>query len=139
MTIEEKNIEIALMLGWIYSGMTTNNLFGFNKKPSYRQGWKKKSIWNIRVYPEWFKFHSDANWQFKAINFLQKKHFNIIFAPFLDTDENTLSGEYWCQILSNNSMDINRGCVIDVTGCSSNQEAIFEALYQFSQYIKQKL
>ena len=81
-------------------------------------------------------FNSDANLLMDAISFIQKKNYNIIFAPFIDDEIGELSGEYWCQILSNNSVNISTNCIIDITGQPSNQAAIFEALYQFSQYFK---
>lgn len=74
------------------------------------------------------KFDSDANWQFEALLFLSKNNY------------------YW-DILSYNSEEQGYECSIFIeprlnikikSRGKSPQEAIFEALYQFSVYLKQK-
>lgn len=109
MTIQDKNIAIAEML-----------------RPKY-----------IGYFKESLKFHSDANWQFEALDFIEKL-------------SNDIETYHFCMLEAVNASIRVRN---NQTGQSSfewlsvfqkgyhqwtRKEAIFEALYQFSQYLKNK-
>lgn len=116
-----KNKEIALMLGW--------------KEEPLLHCWLKADFTTVN---EDFKFHSDANWQFEAIEWIEKKYYksNYITSKmnFLIT-KTCLNKKYSCEI----SMDDRFLPKFTIfTQEYTLKEAIFEALYQFSQYLKTK-
>lgn len=126
MTTQEKNIAIAEMLGW------RKGHRDFPKEKRWKDDWfDRDELRRTRGDLEPLLFHSDANWQFEAIEFVEKINANS-------------NGEYYphtvsiwkdCCVISdgNNGDDIVR-----YYSGSTKKEAIFEALYQFSQYLKQK-
>jgi len=114
MTIEEKNVEIALMLEW------ERGMLGEFTRPNTLV----KNSW-IDIIPFFdLKFHLDANWQFEAIEWIEKQNYMVEIT----------SQE--CSIFSSKISD-SKEDIIWTEGLTK-KEAIFEALYQFSQYIKEK-
>ena len=116
MTTEQKNIAIAEMLGGHY-------------KRIEELSFEPKGRWHIQQFPDAkqnydLKFHSDANWQFEACKFITKTY----DAAWKITSK-------FCEIHNhNNGFDCR--CEIN---CPENPLLdMFECLYQFSQYIKQK-
>jgi len=111
MTIEEKNKEIAHMLKWVYV--------------------VDRDIWNPDFFHDYalvnsedLKFHSNANWQFEALLFITKTY----DAAWKITSK-------FCEIHNHNN-GFNCRCEIN---CPENPLLdMYECLYQFSQYIKNK-
>jgi hypothetical protein len=134
-TILEKNVAIALMMG-----ATTDQWYPPNKDNNSTGLYLNftKDWWpdNRRYYGDYgLKFHSDANWQDEAMKFLEKKLFFFVAAPFTDDETGGLSGEYWCQVLKGTT-NINYNPLVDICGQPSKKLAIFEALYEMSQLVK---
>lgn len=113
MTTQEKNIQIAEMLGW------EKGMLGEFTRPDTKAN--KEGMINI-IPPFGLKFDTDANWQFEAIDWVEKQGYPV-----------TVCQEY-CQI------DTNYQPYNEIIGCEgkNKKEAIFKALFQFSQYLKQK-
>lgn len=142
----EKNIAIAEMIGAVEEQWyppnkdygSTGRYWKFPKEVAQRL----PSTF-LQVAGDYgLKFHSDANWQFEAIDWIERQKMfedNLYYVQItkkhcgIHTEEHTInkyrtkegfkSWEYFCNI-----------------NCRENtkKEAIFEALYQFSQYLKQK-
>jgi hypothetical protein len=111
MTTVEKNIEIAKMIGWKYDSefgyKTNNNSFGDGYYNS-----------------DQMKFHSDANWQFNALNYILKNGLGRWFIGWNITIINI----------------VNKGVIKPQVRIENEnpRKAVFEALFQFSQYLKEK-
>lgn len=141
MTKQNKNVVIAYALGHtikdnIYilanesapcgSFMKTYSLnFGTNK-------WnKKKAEMDFHIHHESLRFNSDANWREEAIEFFEKKY-DVIFKIT----------RYWVTIdtcaeskLSFPVLNIPHS---QKEGDLNKKEAIFEALYMFSDFLLKK-
>lgn len=152
MTTEEKNMAIASMVKGInYKTEVTKYEYGMD----YRSGYEKTTIYSnmppklvskedkfgsqlLATYVDYFeseeqeegfKWHyglsydTDANWQYEAIEWIEKdKKYRVSIA----------GNNCWI-----NKMDYGAEIIAteqDFEG--SKKEAIFEVLYQFSQYIK---
>jgi hypothetical protein len=142
MTTQEKNVEIALMLGatienWYPANIHTSTSGNYLIFPQGK--WYPD---NVRQHGDTkLKFHSDANWQFEALEFITKldlsdRHYNWVmggqeYNNFSGLDYNIQNNA--CQIILNLELDPPRD-IIQTVGTT----AIFEALYQFSQYLKTK-
>jgi hypothetical protein len=78
--IQERNKEIALMLGGIYSKAAEAWGFGnsrVEKKTIIIEGQSYKSlVWAERFEKE-LLFHSDWNWLMEAVEFINKTHNNV--------------------------------------------------------------
>lgn len=127
MTQEEKNVEIAKMLGW--------EELNWDSPP-------KCKVWNPDMHhPHAFtpqdelEFHSDANWQFEALDWLEQQGYLFTidghFIGLQAYKDRKMS--YWAYINTHNDVEI-----LSTDYLPTRKEAIFEALYQFSQYIKDK-
>lgn len=148
MTEEQKNIEIALMLGWKYYPKVKIPTNYYDVEEHKLENLDEDDVWVIEPTEEFekylcvstsfydvtlnienpfkefhylLKFDTDANWMFEAIDFIEGKGY-----PVEICQEN-------CTILTN-EQPLN-----DLISCSkeTKKEAIFEALYEFSQYLKQ--
>lgn len=117
MTTQEKNIEIALMLGWV---LRKDEIWGSNWVNSNNE------MVGVSFKPD-LLFHSDANWQFEALDWVAKwivsKEVNGEIAI------EYFEGEIHVTIDSFKNLKVVK---------KTAKEAIFEALYQFSQYLKTK-
>ena len=126
-TILEKNISIAGMLG--YSNPIIDKDFYFVEKFNYKEDFVIPKLLELNFEK---RFYSDANWQFEAILAVEKLGYIVE------------SHEDSCLIQSNDgdyseSCNCMLGCSYDEVGQGKNRkEAIFEALYQFSVYFKNK-
>lgn len=116
MTILDKNIAIAEMLGWTKTG----HKHPFT--PSLGELYRHKN-YSGDYWGEKFKYNSDANWQFEAINFIKSKGYTYAMAGNFKRVSFVIHCSELKAIVSQDSKEI---------------KAIFEALYQFSQYLKQK-
>jgi hypothetical protein len=68
--IQERNKQIALMLGWKYK-----DKIWLKKHPV------EKDRWMVASYTNNFLFHSDWNWLMEAVEFIESKGYEIgIFA-----------------------------------------------------------
>src|SRR6478609_3861847 len=134
-TIQEKNIVIAEMLGW--KDMDGDFVLPKNLESNYdyREWCDTKEYENPDIFPGFMESHyilspnnlmfrNDANWQYEAINYVK-------------------SLGYSYEVEGNKT---NCACVIHLpdlraSAASAKEEklAVFEALYQFSQYLKEKL
>jgi hypothetical protein len=133
-TIQQKNVAIAEMLGAVKENWyppneqygTTGDYYAF---PQGQKSWYPD---NVRHHGDYaLKFHSDANWQFEALDWVERCGCGL---SILSNPHTGLKG---CHIYKD-----DRHCGIEVAGYESNdctkKEAIFEALYQFSLYLKTK-
>ena len=132
MTTEKKNVEIGLMCGFKFvSGLNNGKMF-----------LKRETEPEIRR--DHLRYDSDANWQFEAIEFVNNlKNVNNSFIDVLHNKINyflsyeVFKKEYPSGKTSNeyithtfeNSISFKKG---------KQKEAVFEALFQFSQYLKEK-
>lgn len=130
MTVQEKNIEIAKMLGWKY--VSSIDVKDKIYHQSIKAGWYSRLpkalhykinglLYKGRSHND-LKFHSDANWQFEAIEYIE--NLGYIF----DIGKNC----------ANIFQDKYPNKEIVNSNKNNRKEAIFEALFQFSQYIKNK-
>ena len=129
MTTEEKNVAIAKMLSWkLYS----DNKHFIIPKPLNKLC--EDHFQNLGL-PEELKFHSDANWQFEAIERIKyiSENSKNFFGKYVDI-------QFLLDFLNGVELYIDKKRVFMQTSFGENQlkGAIFEALYQFSQYLKQK-
>jgi len=147
--IKTKNIEIALMLGatmesWYPPNEATKSSGLYLSFPiclyTYiENGVEKQHKW----YPDNKKYHgdsllkfdSDANWQFETIEFIENhkdfEDFRIEPSQIILRASNQKSKLYSIINYSNN------GRFFSNSGIISKKEAIFEALFKFSQYLKE--
>lgn len=130
MTAQDKNIAIAEMLGW------KKGLLGeFTRSDS-----KPNKEGMINIIPSFeLKFHSDSNWQLEAKKWIVETNFNIspqihrmYFNIFACQKTVHLGSTYKVRIHSD-FKDVNIKVDSD-----DEKEAIFEALYLMSQYLKNK-
>lgn len=131
-TTEQKNIAIAEMLGAIKEQWYPPNK-DIGSSGLYLAMPQQQFFPNGERYcsEKRLAFHSDTNWQFEAIEWIEKQ----------SVTETEYASNY-------NVSSHCFGCDIETTGYQSftilrienqnRKEAIFEALYQFSQYLKQK-
>lgn len=138
MTTTEKNIAIAEMIGAKIECVYHNTSSGFKmfqaigdiieKLRNYSHMPVGKHVTNgIDVAN--LNFHSDANWQFEAKEYIEKLSYQTYIIYYHHTKVYTV--DIW-----DNSLKVPE-CIINYTNYSQ-KEAIFEALYQFSQYLKHK-
>lgn len=140
MTDQEKNIEIAKMLGWVYKNVIADD---YDARDSFYPVFKKTKSW---ITPsgdqhETLNFHSDANWQYEAIEFIEniklkedKLYYfqmNRCYAS-VHSIENTID-----KYRNNTDKGWEYFCNINASS-EDKRKAVFEALFQFSQYLKQK-
>lgn len=126
MTQEQKNIAIAEMLGLValqapYKGAVSIN--GGNYKGQVFFDSLEGESWY--EYP---KYDQDANWQFEAIDWIEKQKVYIR----IEKPIGKLSS--WFVNFDSEHSEIKEVQIFN----KNRKEAIFEALYQFSQYIKDK-
>lgn len=120
--ILQKNIDIAKMLGakqeqWYPTNKDTKNS-GIYLCMSSKQFFPNGERW---CGDSCLKFHSDANWQFEALEFVNTQGYCATSYPNTCEIENDDKSYY----------NISQGY--------TRKEAIFEALWQFSQYLKLKI
>lgn len=139
--IQKKNIAIAEMMGARYEAYYKNDTTGFEMAQMVGECMK-----NLRIYSHMpvgssvkngieisnLCFHSDFNWQFEALDFIVNLSDEEVYNQYLIMDNscsishrNAKTGETYCNILHYSKEE-------------NTKEAIFEALYEFSQYIKEK-
>lgn len=112
-----KNEEIVRMLGWKI--IKKDNYFIYEKSNGVQYATFKELL-----------FHSDANWQFEAIDFIENKlGFDFcIDRSFVSIRVTSESIGFFETSVGHS----NRG------GKLSKKEAVFEAIHQVSSYINQK-
>lgn len=114
MTTEEKNVELAKMIGFVFSN---------DGRASRYKGIDNTTFYKTSGYlTDTLRFHSDANWQFEVIKHIRSLGYSYAIAG--NKEQNT--------------------CVIHtpelgaIVGHNKDEKvAIFEALYKFSQFLKQ--
>lgn len=136
----DKNVAIAILMGavienWYPYNKDTKRTGKYLKFPEAMyiyddiDGKKKQYRWypdNQRYHGDaLLKFDTDSNWQFEAISWIEKQGYDTIIG------KNDI--QYWFGILAKNNFN---GIVIPSK--TSKKQAIFETLFQFSQFIKQK-
>lgn len=117
---QEKNICISEMLGWKH-----NTEFGYHTTERF--------MGNNWYDADQMKFHSNANWQYEAIEAVEK--LGYIVTQYKNTCEIESDDRQYSE--SNNCM-LNQS-YYNVGQGKNRVEATFDALYQFSVYLKQKL
>ncbi len=160
MTTNEKNVAIAFMLGatienWYPPNKLEHTTGDYLVFPTSlyeyldENGKKKKYVW----YPdnkkqhcdELLKFHSDANWQYEALQWIENldlsdSHYSW---EFRDQKYNNFNG-YRTELEGNGcwiylELTLDPPERVAMAEGANKKEAVFEALYQFSQYIKDYL
>lgn len=122
LTTEQKNCSIAEMLGW------KKGMLGEFTRPDAKPN--KEGFIDI-IPPFTLKFHSDANWQFEAIDFCEKEELlKNTTVEFFILNQN-------CSVIARTSDKGEQLFFWFDSEINNRKLAIFEALYQFSQYIKQ--
>ncbi len=127
--IQERNKQIALMLGW------THNKF-MNR-------WNDEDIFHKYAYVEELKFHSDWNWLMEAVEFIEGKDY---WVEIVKSQLGTKTRNYpiiWCEIGKENSTDLlDDNCYTKITrGESVNRnkkEAVFIAVSDFAKLYNEK-
>ena len=143
MTTIEKNVCIAEMLGAVIKGYDSKgnwvegiqyNFIGTKRAHKWYMPFlsTKTSIISYQVLyaDDELRFHSDANWQFEAIDWVEKQ--NVIGAEYA-SNYNFISSCFSCEI---ETTGYRSSTIINVEN-QNRKEAIFEALYQFSKYMKE--
>lgn len=145
MTTQEKNIEIALMLGWndkegdflLPKSLEANYDYREwcgTKNAHIQEDWMVTPEQQYDIAPGNLNFHSDANWQFEAIDWIEKLKIGKDGYAYFQIVKNNI----WIYVYKNHT----NHCPASFSGVehpkATKKEAIFEALYQFSQYLKQK-
>ena len=149
MTTQEKNIAIAEMLECFVRNPSKNlgeilveipkqydfycEGYGYTQRPKAEK-YKVISLSGEKIvtnFTQWtnaknLKFHSDANWQFEAIEFIEKYS--------LEQNYSVEIIQNMCTVYCNSKESEELFTIIRNT----KKEAIFEAIYQFSQYLKEK-
>jgi hypothetical protein len=110
--IQERNIQIALMLGWTY-----NNVM---------ERWNEDMLHEYS-YIEALKFHSDWNWLMEAVEFIRLKNWSYDMYCPSSINEKDSDGEFECNFWDK----INP----EVIGRSktSLKEAVFLAVSDFAK------
>ena len=115
-TIQQKNVAIAEMLGFqIKGGLVWKN-------PP--QGWKFQCPLHDPL-----PFDSDANWQLEALNWLEKQKYTWSWESDVYGSNGVVLG-YLFVIYD------SKGYELLALNRADKREVVFEALYQFSQYLK---
>lgn len=116
----DKQIAVAEMLGWRKG----------HKDFPQEQRWKNDWFDTNEIRHTHLHFDSDANWLFDAIDWIEKQGMDVSIigneCAIIDTKK---------AYAEENPFDIKPICFGEGL---SKREAIFEALYQFSQYLKTK-
>lgn len=137
--IQKKNIAIAEMMGAKYEPYYKNHTTGFEMAQMVGE-----CMENLRKYSHMpigssikngieisnLYFHSSYDWQFEAVEWIE----NIIVVPEFKITYLVKIEGIGCEIGYYDGKEIT---VVNVIK-ENKKEAIFEALYQFSQYIKEK-
>lgn len=125
MTNEEKNIEIGKMLGFEIEG-------------TYVTNWKKYDTL-LKSFEDTLKFDSDANWQFEAIDFIENIRLGssqLYTVTIIRRSCSIRSEEYAIDQDRKKNKDAYKHFYANSSFAVAKKEAIFEALFEFSQYYK---
>ncbi len=140
MTTDQKNIAIAEMLGAVQEQWYPPNKD--NKTTGVHLAFKANGWYpdNQRYHADChLKFHSDANWQFEAIQWVENIRLNNLKLYDVQIGGKTCSirsEEYTINEERRKNKDAFKHFYAESSSADSKKEAIFEALYQFSQHIK---
>lgn len=124
MTIQDKNIAIAEMIGWKFKGIIIDFIPGT---------WKEEDV--TQYSSNHLKFDTDANWQFEAIDFIENNYSQphyITSKLNIYISKCCLNKKHRCEISMDDRFLPKFSIHIEE---STRKEAIFEALYQFSQHL----
>jgi hypothetical protein len=144
MTTKDKNIAIAEMLGAVKENwyppnkdnQSTGNYYIFPAKTWYPS--------NVRHHGDYqLKFDTDAEWQYKAVEFIEAlDHSDLHYKwPDLDGKERSNFGGYTVDIERNYcyiqcELQLDPPHLFISSKGATKKEAVFEVLYEFSQYLK---
>lgn len=142
MTVIEKNIEIAKMLG-LKRIKDWQGVECFTNPNWYHLQWSNKYQDNLEI--ETYRdselcYHSDANWQFEVISYIESLPFFVIISSTgctIKCWEDSIPLE-WLKYFSKYPFKD----IFTFGGKNyklSKKEAIFETLFELSQYLKNKL
>lgn len=132
MTIQEKNAEIAKMLGWEYDELSESFDTPFLELVEPQAFGDEQFSSKLKDFE--LEFHSDANWQFEVIEWIENLKIGKAGYAYFQMAKNNI----WIYVYKNHTIH----CVASFNGVENSKvtkkEAIFEALFQFSQYLKEK-
>lgn len=117
MTTQEKNVEIALMLGW------TLGKKQLDKNGRWNDCWFDTDDLRKTGRENNLMFDSDANWQYEAIKKVEEEGYEL---------------SQWEKECDISTMGYRVETIIAGKG-NNRMEATFDALFQLSQYLKQKI
>lgn len=144
LTTIEKNVLIVKMLGWNKQPYIMSNLWHISENiPAINK------MFGDLATDEELSFHNDANWQFEALDYLQREH-KIVFEIYsgFDNIENLNKNQLtcWADIIQYKDSEKNNEDVSMVTGdylieteyYTSSKEATFEGLVMLAKYLEKK-
>lgn len=123
-TKEFKNRCIVEMMGWEYDELSESFDTPFLELVEPQAFGDEQFSSKLRDFE--LKFHSDANWQFEALDYMKQLGYRFMMADNLIVIQ--------CPVVKKLSKIAVK---LECSGLS-RKEAIFEALFQFSQYLKEK-
>lgn len=132
MTQQEKNVEIAKMLGWEYDEISESFDTPFLELVELQAFGDEQFSSRLRDFE--LKFHSDANWQFEAIKWIENLKIGKNGYAYMQIVKNNI----WIYVYKNHTNYIGAFFSGVEHPKATKKEAIFEALFQFSQYLKEK-
>jgi hypothetical protein len=135
--IQERNEQIALMVGGIYSKYA--NAWGFgNARIDYGEkiilGKKYKNVVSAERWEKELLFHSDWNWLMDAVEFIESLGYNIEICSYHGND--TL---HYCSVHKTLDKDINDiESIIKPIESDNKKEAVFIAVSYFAKLYNEK-
>lgn len=82
-------------------------------------------------------YDENWNWLMDVVEKIQTLGYFPIFAPFIENEKGKLTGEcLWCMI-SKQTTNMNDP-VVDVTGATSNIDAVYKAVIEFIKWYNEK-
>ncbi len=79
-------------------------------------------------------FHSDWNWLMEVVEKIENLQYFFNSAPFIDDEKGGLTGEYFCIIQYKTTNLSHCDYFIDVTGCSTKIQAVYNACVEFIKW-----
>jgi len=137
-TVTSKNVAIAEMVGWeAKKTLLGETLIWISKEHNHLVPNFKHTM-NGKYYclPQELLFHSDANWQYEALDWLDSFDNGKEYVEFMMMEKTNIgiyvrdkqTGLTYFEYLT----------VLQDVKFNTRKEAVFEALFQFSQYLKQQ-
>ena len=79
------------------------------------------------------RYHKSWDWLMPVVEKIESMKYFFNSAPFMDDETGMLSGEYFC-VIQHETTNLNMSYFIDVTGCSTKIEAVYQAVVEFIKW-----